>query len=525
MAEASRPHLLDLLPNELLLLILGHPDLPSEVLLNLSMLCRRLNYLALPIYFDKHGMKDPAENANLTLRLDNRDALSALQMALFIPAVIKLSCLFPDYETSLRRLFPHICRLRALITRLDFVRQVTLVLGASGSFCSATGDGAETWALEFGKLLNIILKRGCTSITLRYGTYFSKAYELHPHRAGPANALKSAVRNLLPGRPHPVPLVGWEVLQMTAGLIPMELDSEARSSTTLTHFSIESAILLTPPCFSWALSALRHSPITNLEFRGVTLPHNIWSAVLPPIANCVPALTELKLSDLYGLSGVDILLYLTKLPRLRILTVGYTEYSRHVQSSFPDSGPVPKLHELTHLHAPSPLVYHLLRKNALPNLASLCITPRRLIMGFRGIRHIGRSVSDIVRRLEKFKLAPTISLEIHCGGDSEAEMAADLAAPLAPGEELTRALQAITRLIVYCGTEIATAELGTLARWIARFPTLLHVALHVQHAPDTWATADTVRAIAEWNPDVQSLELNGTLFDAANTLKHSEVFV
>ncbi|KAJ6490376.1 hypothetical protein C8R47DRAFT_1320054 [Mycena vitilis] len=524
MAEASRPHLLDLLPNELLLLILGHPDLPSAALLNLSMLCRRLNYLALPIYFEKHGMQDPAENANLALRLDNRDALSALQMALFIPAVTKISCSFPDSETSVRPLFPHIRRLRALLTRLEFVRQVTLVLGTSGGFCSATGEGAETWALEFGELLNTILKRGCTSITLRYGTYFYKAYELYPHRAGPANALKTAVRNLLPGRLHTVPHIGWEVLQMTAGLTPMELDSEARSLSTLTHFMIESAILLTPPCFSWMLSALRHSPITTLGFHGVTLPHNNWSAVLPPIANCVPALTELNLSDLYGLSGVDVLLFLTKLSRLEILTVGYTEYSRFVQSSFPDSAPVPKLQELTHLHAPSPLIYHLLRKKALPNLTSLCITPRRLIVGFRGIRHIGRSVSDIVRRLDKYKLAPTISLEIHCGGDSETEMAADLAVSLAPGEELARAIRAITRLIIQSDAEITTAELGTLARWIACFPALLHVALHVQYAPDAWATADIARAIAERNPNLQSLELNGMLFDA-NALKHPEVIV
>ncbi|KAJ6539549.1 hypothetical protein B0H19DRAFT_364272 [Mycena capillaripes] len=523
MAEPSShaAQLLDL-PNELILLILNHPDLPSEALLCLSTLCRRLHHLALPIYFEIHGMEDPTQNSVITLADSRQDVLSALQMALFIPAVADLSCSFPHYATSIRPLFPHIRRLRVLIARLHFVRQVTLVLDTPGSLTGATGDGVEEkWTLEFGDLLNTILKRGCTSLTLRYGMFFSEAYELRPNRAGPVSAFKNVVRNVL--QDNPAPSDGWEVLQTgaNAGTVPMVLDSECTSST-LAHLKIESSIMLLPPCFSWSLSALQHSPITTLEFCGITLPHKIWSAVLPPIAGLVPTLTELTLSNLYGISGLDILLFLAKLPQLKILTIGYTEYSRHIQSSCPDSGPIPKLHQLTHLHAPSTFICHLLRKKSLPSLTSLCITPRRLILGFRGMRHIGRSVSDIVRRLEKSKLspAPTISLEIHRGCDSDAEMAADLL--LRPGEELIKSLRAITRLIIYSDSDMAAPELGTLARWIARFPALLHVSLRVRDASagagtadDAWASIENARTISEQNPNVRSLELNGKLFDAA----------
>ncbi|KAJ6515677.1 hypothetical protein C8R45DRAFT_215664 [Mycena sanguinolenta] len=509
--------LLDL-PNELVLLILGHLSESSDALLAISMLCQRLHHLALPIYFAVHGM-DPPQNANVTMRHGGKDGISALQMALFIPSITKFFCSLPHYET-VRSLLPDIRRLRALIARLAFIREATLVLDTQNSLCGADGDGVEAWALEFAGLLNTILKRSCTTLTLRHGRV-SYGCHLRPNPLinRPVNAFRNAVHHMLPsaGRSD-----AHEVWQTEAGMAVMELDAEARSASTLTHFRIESAVLFLPPCFSWLLDAFRHSPLTTLEIIGVTLMHKIWSAVLPPIALLVPTLTSLTLSNLYGISGIDILLFLAKLPRLKNLTIGYTEYSRHIQSSYPDSGPIPKLPELTHLHAPSTFICHLLqKKSALPSLQAVSITPRKPIMavGHRIMRHIGRSVSDIVRRLQKYGLAPVLTLEIHRGRDSHSEMAADLA--LVPKEELIKALRAITHLIVYSESSDMTApELQTLARWIARFPALLHVSLRVrgaaQEAQDTLATLDNVRVISKQNPNVRSFELNGKLFEAGN---------
>ncbi|KAJ6598855.1 hypothetical protein DFH09DRAFT_17046 [Mycena vulgaris] len=505
------------LPDELILLIFDHLD--PDGLLCLAMLCRRLHYIALPLYFTRHGMDDPAQNAKFNILDSRRDPLSALQIALFIPAVAELFCFFPHDEKSIHHIFPHIRRLRVLFTRLTSVRKVTLVLDAPSSAPGDSSDGVEAWALEFGELLNMILKRGCTSLTVRYGMFFTQAYELRHSRLvdRPVNAFRSAVRHLLPESPSLMPSAGSDFVQ--TGVDGMELGPEECSSSALTHFKIESSMLLFPPCFSWSLSALRHSPITCLEFRGITLPTKIWSAVLPRMAVLVPALSELTLSNLHGISGMDILLFVAKLIRLKILTIGYTEYSRHIQSSFPDSGPIPKFHELTSLHAPSTFISHMLKKKSLPNLASLCITPRRLILGFRGMRHIGRSVSDIVHRLEKYKLAPTLSLEIHRGQDSDAEMAADLA--LVPGGALMKSLEAITRLIVYSDSDMTAPELETLARWIARFPALVHVSLRVRgpKLDAGWASIENARKFSEQNPNVKSFELNGKVFDAENTLK------
>ncbi|KAJ7904727.1 hypothetical protein B0H14DRAFT_3122674 [Mycena olivaceomarginata] len=460
--------LLDL-PHELILLILGHRDLPSEALLSLSMLCRRLHNLALPLFFEIHGMEGPAQNAKVTMLDGGRDGVSALQMSLSIPAITKLYCPLPHYDT-IPPLFSHIRRLRVLIARLAFVHEVTILLDTPGSFCGASGDGVETWALEFEDLLNAILKRGCTSLTLRYRRFFSEAYQLRPTPilARPVHAFRNAVRHILPDISSPDG-DAWAMWQKTADAgttVWMELDAEGCSASTLTHFRVESSILLIPPCFSWFISALRHSPLTTLEFFGVTLPHQIWAAVLPPIAALVPALTALTLSNLYGISGTDILLFLAKLPRLTSLTVGYTELI--------------------------------------------------MAIGLRGVRHIGRSLSDIVHRLQKHGLSPVLSLEIQRGRDSDAEMAEDLA--LAPGEELLKSLSAITRLIVYNeSSDLTVRELETLARWIARFPALLHVSLRVRGTAaaaaahrDAWATLDGARTISEQNPTVRSLELDGT---------------
>ncbi|KAJ7781033.1 hypothetical protein B0H16DRAFT_1682601 [Mycena metata] len=505
------------LPNEVVLLILGHPDLPSEALLYLSMLCRRLHHLSLSIYFDIYGLSDPTQNANIIMRDSRLDPLSALQMALFIPSVVELSCSLPHYETSIRPLFPHIRRLRACIGRLAFIRKVTLALDEpNSSRHSAAEEGVDTWTLEFGGLLNTILQRGCTSLTLRYGTFYSDVFEPRPTSSRlvvkPVHALRNVVRHILPDVP---PGSGWDFL-LNAGT-SMEFDLQGHSTSALTHLKIESSMLLLPPCVGWTLSTLQHSPITTLEFVGITLPTRIWSTVLPFIPNLVPALTELNLSILSGISGLDVLLLIAKLPRLKILTIGYTEYSRLIQSACPDSGPIPKLLELTHLNAPSTFIRHFLRKNSMPSLTALCISPRRPIIssGLR-LRHILGPVSEILRRLEKYNLAPVLSLELQCGRGSDAEMAADLTGP-APGEDIIQALRAITRLIVCSHFEMAAPELGTLARWIARFPNLVHVSLRVRSAVE--ATFDDARAISEQNPNVVSLELNGKLFDARNIPK------
>ncbi|KAJ6598844.1 hypothetical protein DFH09DRAFT_16659 [Mycena vulgaris] len=510
--------LLDL-PNEVILPILCHLD--TDALLYLAILCRRLHYIALPLYFTRVGMDDPTQNATFDVLDSRRDALSALQMALFIPAITELSCSFPHYETSIHHIFPHIRRLRFLLTRLAFVRKVTLILDTPGSHYSVSHRGVKTWVLEFGELLNTLLKRGCNSLTVSYGNFFCQGYDLYSTSlvTRPVSVFQKAVRHIIPGSPSGMQSEGWEIsAQRRAhpGVPPMELDSESRSSSALTHFKmLGSPIPLLPPCLSWTLSALRHSPITSLELAGISLPGATWSAVLRPIANLVPALTELTLSYLErqcgytdGLSGADILLFLAKLPRLKSLTINV---SRYKTSWFPDSGPMPKLPELTHLHAPSSFM-HVLKKQSLQNMESLYITLP--VLPSRDMPYIGRPALEIFHRLNKYRLAPTISLEIIYAPWISSRIAADLG--LVPGEDLMKALRAITRLIIYSDHYVTAPEVETLALWIARFPALVHVSLRVRGPAHDAALAsiENARVISEQNPNVRSFELNGELFNS-----------
>ncbi|KAK7054235.1 hypothetical protein R3P38DRAFT_2856033 [Favolaschia claudopus] len=531
--ESSQTKLLDL-PNELLLLIFRHPDIPFGTLLFLSMLCRRLNYLALSIFLETCGMQEPTQKVNATMFWNRIDGVSALRLALFIPSIDTLSCSLPSCETF-DCLFLHIRRLRLLIERLEFVRTVTLDLKTPDVVWDLDETVPRSWALEFGDLLNMIVKRGCTSLTIRHGHFFHELYQLRPISfvSRPVNALRNAVRHILPKVVHTASSDIWQFWQPFAhiGKDLMELDLEGRSMSRLAHLRIGSATLLIPPSLGWTLSALRHSPITAFEICGVTLMHEDWATVLPLLAAAIPNLTSLTLSNLCGVSGADILLFLAKLQHLKICTVRHTEYNSLVQSAYPDSAPTATLPSLTRLHAPSTLILHLLRKRpSLPNLTHLCMTPHRLIMtrsDLSTMRHIGHSLSQVVARLKKCKLSPELSLEVDC---ARQEMPMGVAQTYPLGEEMIKPFRAITRLII-SGTRAdfpdSGAELEVLERWIAWCPALVHVSISrvsddIQKDDNDWATLERARTITERHPTVQSLELNGKVFDNFHTRRKRE---
>nr|GAT59987.1 predicted protein [Mycena chlorophos] len=507
------------LPNELLLLVLEELSLDApHDLLSLPSLCQRLQDLSLPVYFASMGMPDPTQRAMAELRSDGKpDALDALLMTSWVTSIDDLRCSLPADTVEL---VEHADRLSALIQKLDAVRRLTIVWAPADNFESIEDlldvevlVDLGALAAQMQTLLNAALKRGCNGLTLRNGVLFP----VHPNvlRAGTISAVahKLLPNNLSIGRS-----ASWVDAQMGRfvddTVHSLQFDSGGKHS--LSRLNIESTMFLLPPCLNWTLSALRFSPISSLSLCGIFLSTKMWTAILPLIAELVPELAELTMADLHGLEGTDILVFLTKLPLLKSLKIGYTEYSRRVQSSCPDSAPQPKFWHLEHLHAPSTFVIHFLKKkSALPKLRTLCITPRKLILGFRGLRHIRQFCSVIARQLVKHRYAhmPEVCIEMRCGKDiMQRDFTADLAEPMG---ELARWLFVITRLVVFFDNDMSAAELSSLGRWINRFTGLVHVSLRMDaSSAEEWATVDTARAISIKTPHVKTFELNGVVFDA-----------
>ncbi|KAJ6503585.1 hypothetical protein C8R45DRAFT_923932 [Mycena sanguinolenta] len=116
------------LPTELLLSILEWMETVS--LYQLALLSRRLNSIALRVYFFRHNLG-------------------------------------PDFDSV------ELKRLETFISRLTFVRKVTLRLAShEGNWSIKFKDADElcAWSSYGGNLLNCIFKRGCRSLTIRDGS-------------------------------------------------------------------------------------------------------------------------------------------------------------------------------------------------------------------------------------------------------------------------------------------------------------------------------------------------------------------
>ncbi|KAJ6595127.1 hypothetical protein DFH09DRAFT_159014 [Mycena vulgaris] len=102
------------LPTEILVDILENPTFPIDTLYALASLSRRLHFIALPIYFSRHGMPSTPNSVVITMRMNRKDLLSALQIALFIPQIDSITCIFPHPScTSIFPILPHLRRLES----------------------------------------------------------------------------------------------------------------------------------------------------------------------------------------------------------------------------------------------------------------------------------------------------------------------------------------------------------------------------------------------------------------------------
>ncbi|KAJ7675492.1 hypothetical protein B0H17DRAFT_833674, partial [Mycena rosella] len=356
------------LPNELLIIIFENPKFPVDHLCVLAVLCRRLHFLALPIYFARNGMPAPSKTAVVTLRDDGMDMLAALRMALFVSSVEDITCIFPHPScTSIFPLLPHVGRFRKFISRFPSVKRVTLQLDSRNSMCNAVGDDAalRAWSSALGGLLNSLVERRCTELTVRYGGYLTQSYTLS---AGSAVRQTKRVRRAMKAikkmfRPRGTMAgKGWEFRRAPdqgreRGLT--SISSTPSRARKLTSLHIQSAVLVTPPCLNWTLSALRHCPITSLSLSQISLDKKLWNASLSLIAKAGVHLTDISLSELEAISDVEILAFCACLSRLTSLNIGRNEQARGTPTKY-ENGVVPEFRALARLTAPADFILYCL---------------------------------------------------------------------------------------------------------------------------------------------------------------------
>lgn len=112
--------LLDI-PDELLLYIFM--DLTADELLTVAVLCRRLHYISLPLYFNRHGLVDPQDRDKFSLKAihifpPDWALVRALRLALFIKSLKHFFCAPRNIEDVRAAI--------QLIQRLDGIAFLTL---------------------------------------------------------------------------------------------------------------------------------------------------------------------------------------------------------------------------------------------------------------------------------------------------------------------------------------------------------------------------------------------------------------
>ncbi|KAJ6469492.1 hypothetical protein C8R45DRAFT_1017254 [Mycena sanguinolenta] len=502
------------LPTEILEKILE--DVPSETLCSLALLSRRLNYIALSLYFSRNNMD--LKNTTITLVPNGHDPLSALQRCLWISSMQRMEIIFPHPSCSI--VFPFLKQMKRVenfFSRITSVKEVVLQFDNTGSIrCLAPGSdqALRAWATRLRGLLTCIVEKGCTTLTVHKGTYLIEAYQLHPPKF-PAKCLPRLFRKVL--LPQDAKALGFRrnPRQGTAD-VSSAMPRFPAHVLQLNSLNIETATLVMPPGLYWTLTALRQCPITSLSIRMTLVEPQIWSVVLPLMAAACPNLTSLRLTDLdspsssyYAPTEILALAFLARFPRLVDLELthlwGVGVHFDWLDHLFRPKGATAPLKHLTRLRAPANIVRHLLsRPFALPTINSICIVWNGTTRSY--FKKLIRFLSSICRMLAWRRLTPELSLWIGCFFGSVQDVAYLRGLSATQLKQLAR----VERLHLEVGMDLRQPFLEPV---VAAFRSLEHISVTTcAGEAAVGPVASLVREV--WATDVlKSIEINGKSYD------------
>lgn len=346
------------LPTEILYEIANQVLLTdTNLLYTLSLVCHRLQAVYLPIFLESFGIYDPTRNLQFKILGDSwppsnlsfatnvspfpsfpprnytyaplsgpppstqshhpLDALSALNVAFYLTKLRRLHIQFIQDSDHVRVLQQQLKRVTRFASRLTTIEEVCLIFNKPGQNYHHFGGDVDTalynWTIAFGGLLNVVLEKGCQSLSIQYGAALTHCYHFGRVRTipslvsanAPLTATVVAISNAVTtdaNLQNTVPSVlegpGWRFYRspvddspsrhMLVHLSPSLVSPNPSSpSSFLTHFTLSSPMLLRPPCSQWTISLLHNSPISHLTLSDLYLFADIWSAMLPLVFDAV----------------------------------------------------------------------------------------------------------------------------------------------------------------------------------------------------------------------------------------------
>ncbi|KAF7349774.1 hypothetical protein MSAN_01704600 [Mycena sanguinolenta] len=472
------------LPTEILVKVFDWVE--DESLYHLALLSRRLNFIALSIYFSRQKVDlESKSEVVCTLGGLERDVLSALQICLFIKSLERIDFSIPHsaLEPTITPFLRHTKRLETFISRLTSVRKVSLRLApheGNWSISLKNGDELRMWSSHVGTLLNWIVRRGCQYLSITDGS------SIETDRPG---LMDRIVRRIVPTPPNNIPA----------------MPPFPSGPSQLTTLVMNSATLLTSPGIDWVQAALRQAPITSLALQMSRGNAQTWSDVLPRFAAAAPRLTLLVLTDLPPFIDVVVLAILDQFSNLTDLHMSYQRRLPDLTAWDLPRLPSPQLRRISSLRAPSVLAEHLLTsKEALPELRALCVLWRARPR--MNLPSLFNSLATIAVQVSAHSLVPRLSVDIDArAGFTAADvfMSGDfmgreaIAAGCARVERLTLRLE---------GTSF---EVHSVARLVAFFPETAQFSLATRRVPiSEWMTTRLQQTVKPTRR-LREIEING----------------
>ncbi|KAJ7147723.1 hypothetical protein C8R43DRAFT_1010491 [Mycena crocata] len=310
------------LPTEVLMLICD--VLQDADLVSLSLLCRRFHFLALPLFLARNSIRDPDEPT--VVHVGDTNVLRALTVALFVPTIKYLVCVFPN-PVYVHHHLDEINRVTRLVKKLATVGSLSLEFGVNsyrlGHVSWAKYAESRLWDACYSALsdlLDMAGRKSCTSLS---------------------------------------------ILGCPAPLIQPLPPAQSARVTSVTHLSLG---VIRPTAYSWWIcAALKDSPITSLTL------HATDKLDLESVASVSSALLTLLIYGDYA-PRTKILNFLSKCSHLTTLKLSAGLSKSEFISTVQAEPPALRFDTLVDLAAPVAYISHFLHGgNPFPGLRRLDI--------------------------------------------------------------------------------------------------------------------------------------------------------